>query len=605
LSDTVSPEQIRRLPAVPGVYLMKDAKGAVIYVGKAINLHSRVSSYFQSSGRLDEKTRRLVAHVATLDYMVTDSEQQALLLEMSLIKAHRPYYNIRLKDDKSFPYLKIDRREDFPRLTVTRQPKDDGGYYLGPFADAKSLRRTVRLLNRIFPLRHCRKPMNREYPRACLWHHLGKCPAPCIGAIGKPEYAKITSGVIRFLEGKQDHIIRELEAKMEKASETLDFEAAAVYRDQLQAIGEVIEGNRQAAVVRGEQDVIAFVRDDNHAYAEVFFIRNSRLTGREHFILQGTSQETPEAIMAGFLKQFYAASTYIPKRILLQNPADDAEIIREWLQTKKGSAVSLIVPRRGQKKQLMELVIKNAGQSRERQHVRQMLQPRPLSGALEELAEKLKLPAPPGRIEGYDISNIQGKSAVGSMVVFENGLPKTSAYRRFRIKTVPQADDYAMLREVIGRRFKPERRHDPNWPSPDLVLIDGGKGQLNAVHRAFRDTGVSDVPLASLAKQREEIFLTGRSRPVILPRTSPGLRLLQQVRDESHRFAIGYHHRLHRKRSLASALDDIPGIGPVRKRALLRQIGPVNKIRGASLEAIAAIKGMNSELARRVKEYLG
>lgn len=605
MPDALSPEQLKRLPSGPGVYLMKDVRGAIIYVGKALNLRSRVNSYFQSPGRLDEKTRRLVKRAASLDFMVADSEQQALLMEMSLIKAHRPFFNIRLKDDKSFPYLKIDRQHEYPRLSVTRRVSDDGGYYLGPFADARSLRRTVRTLKQIFPLRHCRKPMDKKYPRACLWHHLGQCLAPCTGAASRREYAAAVNGLIRFLEGKQDSVIRKLAAKMETASEKLDFEAAARYRDQIQAIGEVIEEHRLAAVVRGEQDIIAFVRDDAQAYVEVFFIRNSHLTGREHYVLQGVHQEEPAAIMTGFVKQFYAASTHIPRRILLQYPIDDAAVIREWLQGRRGGAMEIKVPRRGQKKQLLELVVRNAAQSRERQQVKQLLAPRALTGALQELERELSLSAPPARIEGYDISNIQGKSAVGSMVVFDNGQPKTSAYRRFRIKTVLQADDYAMMGEVLRRRFQRRSGRDSGWEAPDLVLLDGGKGQLNAVRRVMAGIGAGDIPLASLAKKREEVFVPGRGRPIVLPRTAPGLKLLEQVRDEAHRFAVSYHHRLHQKRSLASALDEIPGIGPTRKRALLRQIGPVSKIRATSIEAIAAVKGMDTGLAARVKEYLG
>ncbi len=597
-------EQVKRLPAKPGVYLMKNARGSVIYVGKALSLRQRVHSYFQSPERFDSKTQRLVKEIATLDYLVADSEERALLLELSLIKYHRPHFNVRLKDDKTFPYIKVDLKDGYPRLYSTRRMEDDGGHYFGPFSSARAVKQTLRTIKQVFPLRHCTKPMDRRYPRPCLWHHLGKCLAPCSGEVSRSEYMVVVREVIGFLEGRQGDVLRELEKRMRRASERLEFETAGQLRDQISAIREIIEAQRLATMVRGEQDAIAFLSDGDRAHVEIFFIRASRLVGRDTFVLQGIADETPQAVLTGFVKQFYASSPNVPRLILLQHQIDEVGVIREWLGNKRGAAVKIEVPRRGHKRRLIEMVLANAEQSRERLRLRELLAPRALDGALEELQTVFGLPGLPRRIEGYDISNIQGTSAVGSMVVFEQGRPKTAAYRRFRIKTVPQADDYAMLREVMRRRFKRARREDAQWPRPGLVLVDGGKGQLSAVKGVFDELGAV-VPLLSLAKHDEEVFVPGRRQPVRLSRRAPGLKLLQQVRDEAHRFAVSYHHNLHKKRSFKSELDGVPGIGPARKRALLRTFGSVNGIREADKAQIAAVSGVTPELAETLKLYLG
>ncbi len=597
-------ERAKRLPTGPGVYLMKNARGGVIYVGKAVNLRSRVSSYFQSPSRLDPKTRRLVSEIAALDYLVADTEERALLLELNLIKHHRPHFNIRLKDDKTFPYLKIDLKEDFPRLYTTRRLEADGGRYFGPFSSAGAVKQTLRTVNQVFPLRHCRKPMDRKYPRPCLWHQMGRCLAPCTGEVSQRDYMVVVKEVIRFLEGKQDSVLRNLEKRMRRASDGQDSEAAAKLRDQIAAIREVISAQRLATIVRGEQDAIALTCDGDRAYVQVFFIRGSRLVGRDGFVLQGTEGESQQSILTSFVKQFYASAPIVPRLILLQYPILEVGVIEDWLGHRRGGAVKLETPQRGHKKHLINMVLANAEQGREQQRIKDILAPRALEGALEELQTLLNLPGLPQRIEGYDISNNQGTSAVGSMVVFQDGHPKSTAYRRFRIKTVAQADDYAMLREVMRRRFQRARQDDPRWALPDLLLVDGGKGQLNAIRGVLQETGV-EIPLASLAKQQEEIFLPGRAAPLRLPRRAPGLRLLQQVRDEAHRFAVSYHHNLHRKRSFKSELDSVPGIGPARKRALLRTFGSVPRIREAETGDIAAVKGMTPKLAETLRMYLG
>jgi excinuclease ABC subunit C len=598
-------EQIKGLPARPGVYLFKDAGGTIIYVGKAASLKHRVGSYFGAGQKLAPKIRRMVGKIADLEYFVTASEQEALILELNLIKRHHPRYNVRLKDDKTFPYLKIDLGEDWPRVHITRRLEENGGRYFGPFASAKSIRQTLRLLKGIFPFRSCSKPITGSDARPCLEYHIGNCLAPCIGAVSRQEYAEVIRQVVLFLEGKQERVVKKLKAQMERAAENMDFEKAARLRDQIQAVEQVVEGQRIAARVKGEQDVIAFEADRDQACVQVFFIRGGKLIGRESFLLRGTSDEAPGQIMAGFIKQFYASAPHIPPLLLLQHPAEDATVLQGWLSGKRGSRVIIQSPRRGSKKELVGIVAENACQGLEQLKIKQLASPRALSAALEEIKRELNLPRLPARIEGYDISDIQGAAAVGSLVVFEQGKPKPANYRRFRIKTVSGVDDYAMLGEVLKRRFKRGDQASDSWTvMPDLVLIDGGKGQLNAALAAMREVGADSIPAAGLAKENEEIFIPQKSKPIVLPRSSPGLQLLQRLRDEAHRFALGYHQRVRRKQTFASALDSVPGIGPRRKRALLRQFGSVKAVREAPLEELAGVKGMTRNLAKKMKEYL-
>jgi len=600
-------EHLKRLPTGPGVYLMKDAEGNILYVGKATNLHPRVRSYFSAGQKLPPKLQRMVARINDVDFLVTSSEQEALILELNLIKRHRPRYNVRLKDDKTFPYLKIDLNQDWPRVHITRRLEEDGGCYFGPFASAKSVRQTLKVLQGMFPFRPCSRTITGTDSRPCLDYHIHHCLGPCIGAVNQQEYAKVIKQVTLFLEGKQEMVVRQLESKMKEASESLDFEKAARLRDQIQAVNRVVEGQRIAATVRGEQDVIAFTQDNDQAYVQVFFIRSGKLIGRESFTLQGTRSEEPRQLMTCFIKQFYNSAPYIPPLLLLQHPVEDTNIIEDWLQSKRGAKVRIQVPRRGNKRQLVKIVAENARQGLEQLKIKQIAAPTALAVALAEIKEALALPQLPYRMEVYDIFNIQGKAAVGSMVVFDQGKSKPSHYRRFRIKTVSGADDYAMLQEVLKRRFK--RSSDTSSASawavmPDLVLIDGGKGQLNAAREAMREAGTKSVPIASLAKENEEVFVPGKAQPIVLPRSSSGLQLLQRLRDEAHRFAITYHQRLRKRETFASALDTIPGIGPKRKRALLKQFGSVQSIQTASEEELAAAKGMNQSLAKKIKEYL-
>jgi len=605
LPTAVITEQLKNLPVSPGVYLMKDQAGKIIYVGKAASLRNRVRSYFQPGQKLEPKTRRLAARTASLDFVITATEQEALILELHLIKSHRPRYNVRLKDDKTFPYLKIDTGAEWPRLCVTRRLSQDGGQYFGPFASAASVRETMRVIKRLFPLHHCNRLKEGVKGRACLWYHLGKCLAPCTGAVTQDDYRRVIKEVVLFLQGRHERVLRELQKRMRQASRELNFENAARLRDQIGAIKKFMEGQHLATLVKGEQDAIAFAQEGSQTNVQVFFIRSSRLVGQESFLLEGTEEETPEQIMSSFLKNFYHRSLYVPARILTAHPAADIEVIRQWLQTKRGSRVEIEVPQRGHKKELIDMVTRNARLGLAQHRIKQMASPGASDRALREIQEALGLPGPPHRIEGYDISNIQGRQAVGSMVVFEEGRPEPSRYRRFKIKTVPRADDYAMLAEVLRRRFRRGTEAAGEWAKlPDLVLIDGGKGQLNAALGALAELGVTGVATASLAKENEEIFLPGKSEPLILERSSPGLRLLQHLRNEAHRFAIGYHIKVRRKAGMASALDEIPGIGPGRKRALLRKFGSLPKIREASEEALAETSGISPALARKIRMSL-
>jgi len=607
LTSSLITEQLQRLPDSPGVYLMKDAAGNILYVGKAASLNHRVRSYFGARGKLTLKLQRLVARVTELDFFVTASDHEALILELNLIKRHHPRYNVRLKDDKTFPYLKISTNEDWPRVYTTRRLEPDGSRYFGPFTNARSVRRTLKVIKGIFPFRTCSRAITATDSRACLEYHLGRCLAPCIGEVSRQEYAEIIREVILFLEGKQEKIVTELEGKMRQAAAELDFEKAARLRDQVQAIHEVIEGQRIATTVKGEQDVIAFAQDRDQAFVQVFFIRHNKLTGRESFVLQGTRHEAPHQIMTSFIQQFYDSSPYVPPLLLLQYPVADLPVIKDWLQSKRGARVDIQAPQRGNKKQLVDTVAQNARQGLEQLKIKQLAAPRALDTALTEIEKELSLKRLPDRIEGYDISAIQGKAAVGSMVVFEKGRPKPAHYRRFKIKTVSGANDYAMLQEVLQRRFKRLKSETPTQDSwailPDLVLVDGGKGHLNASLSAMGEAeGL--VPVASLAKENEEIFIPRKKEPIILPPSSPGLQLLQRVRDEAHRFAISYHLRTHQQQTFTSTLDGVPGIGPKRKRALLKHFGSVGAIKEASPDELAATTGMSKSQAEKIKEHL-
>jgi excinuclease ABC subunit C len=596
--------KLNNLPSMPGIYLFKDSLGKVIYAGKATNLHQRVNSYFGPSTKLTPKLIKLIANIDNLEFMITYSEQEALILECNLIKKYRPRYNVRLKDDKTFPYLKIDLHNDWPGVYVTRHLKKDGSKYFGPFVSAGSLRKTLKLIKRIFPFRCCSKAITGTDTRPCLNYHIHRCLGPCTGAVGEKEYAEIIKQVILFLEGKQEMVVRELKNQMKQTSKQLQFEKSALLRDQITALENIIEGQRIAVTVRGTMDAIGMVQKNDLAYVEVFFIRKNKLMGRDYIVIEGTQDESHQQIMNNFVKQYYASASFIPPTILLQHSVEEHTIITEWLEKIRGSSVRLIVPKMGAKKELIDIVVENARQGLE---IYQAKQPSVIEfeTALTELKQRLNLPVVPLRIEGYDISNTGGNLSVGSMVVFEKAMPKKVLYRRFKIKTISQIDDYSMIQEVLRRRFHNYLGKKEKWAIvPDLILIDGGKGHLNAALQIMKEMNLDSLPIASIAKENEDIFIPAQVKPVDIPKNSMALHVLQRVRDESHRFALRYHQKLRSKKSVASVLDSIPGIGPKRKKALIQRFGSMQGIKEATKEDLLSIKGVTNKLAATIKEYL-
>ncbi|MBI4282993.1 MAG: excinuclease ABC subunit UvrC [Chloroflexi bacterium] len=613
-------ERLKITPTKPGIYQMRDQAQNVLYVGKASNLRNRIRSYFGNSTDLTPKITAMVSKVADFEYIVTESEQEAIILECNLIKRHKPPYNARLKDDKSYPFIKIDLTENFPEVYLTRRVQDDGAKYFGPFASASSVRQTLDLLKKLFPYRSCTKTITGKDVRPCLDYFINRCVGPCIGAVNQEEYRAVIDQVILFMEGKTEKVVKGLKNKMLVASENLEFEKAAALRDQIQAIERVNEGQKVLSLAKENQDVFALSQGRNEAWVEVFFIRQGKLIGRDNFIMDGTQDEMSRKVLTAFVEQFYTSAPYVPPQILLQHPLEDSDVVRQWLEKKRGGKVSLLVPMRGEKKDLVKMVAENALQGLEQLKAKWMADTDNLEAAMAEVQEALNLPRLPVRMECYDISNIQGTNPVGSMVVFENGKPKTSHYRRFKIKNVDGVDDYSMMREMLTRRFRKmgasangneasasgdKHSTDESYGTvPDLVIIDGGKGHLGAALQVFLELGVNNVPLASLAKENEELFVPHTPEPIILPRSSQGLFLVQRIRDEAHRFAITFHRSLRSKSEVTSAMDIIPGIGPKRKRLLVRRFGSIKAIKDASLEEIASVPGMTLKLAQKVKEYL-
>ena len=611
---------MRATPNRPGVYLMKDARGNVLYVGKASVLPNRLRTYFGSPANLPGKIRRMLGQLADFECIVTDSEAEALILENTLIKRYRPRYNARLKDDKTYPYLKIDLSEEFPRVYITRRVAKDGARYFGPFATAGSVRQTMDLVKRLFPYRSCTKVITGNDPRPCLEYYINRCVAPCTGYASREKYADVIQQVIMFVEGNTEAVTQDLQQDMERAAESLEFERAAVLRDRMHSIERVAEEQRIKVDANrvSQMDVIALAQASNETWVEVFFIRHGKLIGRDHFFMEGTQDDSPGLVLGQFIKQFYQSASAIPPRILIQHPLEEEDLIRNWLRDLRAGPVQLVCPQRGRHKQLIEAVAGNAAQGLEQHQVKWLDNADVIQQAVEELQEELSLPFAVRRMECYDISHIQGSNLVGSMVVFEDGRPKPAHYRRFKVKTVEGVDDYESMREVLRRRFKrlaearkAKKQEEPesgqtkgdSWGIlPDLVLIDGGKGHLSAALEVFLDIGLDDVPLASLAKENEWLFVPHTPEPIVLPRDSQALYLVQRIRDEAHRFAITYHRNLRSKRSLQSPMDLVTGIGPKRKRTLLRRFGSLQGIREASVDDIAAVRGLTRSIAIRLKQ---
>ena len=608
--------QLNALPARPGVYIFRNGKGQVVYVGKAASLKNRVRSYFGSPHSFEPKTRRLVEQIADLEYIVTASPQEALILEATLVKRHQPFFNVRLKDDKHYPYLKIDLREPWPRVEITRRVQQDGARYFGPYANAGSVRKTLDLVKKLFPWRSCTKVITGNDPRPCLDYYIQRCIGPCASLCSNEEYDAVIRQVILFLEGRTEEVVRDLRDRMDEAARGLEFERAARLRDQVRAIERTTERQVMTVDEFTDIDVFGLARDGNEACVQVFFVRHTKVIGRDHFALDGAKDEPDERILASFLEQFYQSATIVPQRILLPFPVADQSLIQEWLSERRGTKVKLAVPQRGDKRALVQTAVDNAREALNMMRARWLADSGKTGQALAQLQEELNLPSLPQRIECYDISNIQGTAAVGSMVVFIDGHPRPAEYRRFRIKNVRGIDDFAMMQEVLKRRFKrakelldAQRGEDGDRPPdidqsfgtlPDLVIVDGGKGQLSAAHDAMRNLGVGHIPLAGLAKRFEELHVKDVSEPIVLPRTSQALYLVQRIRDEAHRFAITYHRQLRQKAGMGSPLDAVPGIGPKRKRALLRKFGSLTRLREASVEDIAATPGFTRSLAEKV-----
>ena len=700
-------EQLRALlaslPHKPGIYLHKDAEGQVLYVGKAADLHQRVRQYFVDPAELSPKNRALVAKIADIEFIVVDSEVEALILENEYIKRHQPRYNVLLRDDKNYPYIKVSLAEDFPRVYRVRSFRQDGNRYFGPYTSSAAVDATLDLMDKIFPYRTCRydasawaPPRGQEehppagwkqklLPRPCTQYFIHRCNAPCVGKVSREEYDAVIRQVVLFLEGKHDAVLADLKEQMRVCAENLEFERAAALRDRVKAVEQVLEKQKIINTTGpADQDVIALAGTDDETCAQVFFFRGGKLAGREYFILRGTAETPPGEVMAAFIAQFYAQAPSMPGELILQHEPHDAEALRQWLRQKRGAAVTITVPQRGDKVRLVAMVAQNAAEVLEQQRIKWLSDSQKTALALDELRDTLRLPDSPQRIECYDISNIQGTSAVGSMVVFEGGRPKTADYRRFRIKSVEGQNDVGSLQEVLRRRFKrvvaqeegatenaeaAEGRGEEvlttedaegtegqdgavgarpvslaggaateadtvaavaavalaeaedallaetsgnSWAQmPDLVIVDGGRPQLNAALAVLDELGVA-VPVVGIAKEdhgsistHEEVYLPDEPQPVVPPRGSQALYLLQRVRDEAHRFAITYHRQVRSTKTFKSVLDEIPGIGPKRKKALIRRFGSARAIAAAPLDELTAVEGINRELAERIKEHIG
>jgi excinuclease ABC subunit C len=614
----VTPElasALARLPDRPGVYLMKDARGDVLYVGKAQSLRNRVRSYWQKQAPGGEihRIRSVIDRVADVEVTQTDSVSEALLLEANLIKRYRPRFNVRLKDDKSYPYIKVTLADDFPRVERTRKLVNDGSRYFGPYASASSVDESMNLVRRLFPFRTCTidiRDGERALQRPCLLYHIKRCQGPCIGAIAKDDYRADIEQVELFLEGRQETLVRALRREMTTAAERTEYERAGALRDKIRAIERTMESQKMAAFARTELDLVGLARQDNQAAVQLFVIRDGKLIGRDVFLLDAAREAADDEVVGSFLEQYYARAGSIPREVYLPVEIPDGGDLEAFLADRRGGPVHLRVPQRGEKRELLALATRNAGETLAREQARWLADQGKTLRALQELAEALGLPAPPFRIECYDISNFQGSESVGSMVVFEDGKPRSGEYRRFRIRTVTGPDDFASHQEVLRRRFRTVRTGDEGseearrWAMPDLVIVDGGRGQVSAAEEVLDELGLHDLPLAGLAKEREELFLPGRTEPVVLAATSPALYLVQRLRDEAHRFAITYHRDLRAKRSVRSAFDDLPGVGPKRRRELLKVFGSVKRVRDAPVEQIAAVPGIGPSLAARIKATL-
>lgn len=605
-------EELKKLPDKPGVYIMHNAADEIIYVGKAINLKNRVRQYFQNNKNKTTKVIAMVSHIAYFEYIVTDSEMEALLLECNLIKEHRPKYNVMLKDDKTYPYIKVTLYEDFPRVFITRKYVKDKSRYFGPITDATAARETVDILHKLFPIRKCRKSLPKEIgrERPCLNYHIGQCLAPCDGLVTKDEYREVIDEVIAVLEGKYDYIIKYLEGIMNAASEELDFEKAAATRDKILGIKKIMEKQKITNTGIGDSDVIAFSRAMDEALVQVFFIRGGKLSGREHFLINAPDYIDRNGIMTEFVKQFYSGTAYIPRELILEEELikEEEPVILELLEKMRGSKVTITVPQKGEKHKMVRLAAQNASITFERIGERIKKDQRQTIGALGELRDVLGLERIPERIEAYDISNTQGFESVGSMVVFENGRSKNSDYRKFKIKTVMGANDFASMEEVITRRLlhsiKDENEAKSFARLPDIILVDGGKIQISAALNAMQNAGIS-IPVYGMVKddRHRTRGLLYNDTEIVLPINSEGFKLITRIQDEVHRFAIEYHRKLRNERQIHSVLDDIEGIGSKRRKALMQHFGDIEAVKKAEVDELLEVPEMTIKSAESVYAF--
>jgi len=612
LEDTIK-RRLQAVPETPGVYMFRDNRSQVIYVGKALRLRDRLRSYFTPGYAQTARVFELIRKANDFEFVTTANEVEALVLENNLIKNYRPRFNIRLKDDKNYLYLKLPVTEEFPRVHYSRRVQNDGARYFGPYTSALSLRSTVKSIRQLLPFRTCSDEIFKQ-GKVCLDFHIKRCPGPCERRISSEEYKARINEVALFMEGRSDILVRELHERMESAANRLDFENAARYRDQLQSIERIAD--RQKVLTRGrdDQDIVAYARSGNDVFVEVAYVRQGKMVGHDGHALDGAGDAAEPEVLRGFMLQYYSSATHVPRSVILPGPVEEPELITGWLSERRGRPVTLEVPQRGRKRALVMQLAETATQELEQMRIQADYDRSRTEPMLAALAAALDLESPPKRIECYDISNIQGDSAVGSMVVFEDGRPRNDHYRHFRIRYTPGPNDFAMLQEVLRRRLErlesAQRREeadivgDRSFTSrPDLILIDGGKGQLSAALEVMEAAGYADIPTFALAKEREEIFAPGRAEPIVQERNSPGMFLVQRIRDEAHRFAITHHRKVRSRKALTSPLDSVEGIGPARKRALLRHFGSVQAIREAPVDEIVKL-GIPERLAARLKETL-
>jgi excinuclease ABC subunit C len=612
LEETIK-RRLQAVPETPGVYLFRDNRSQVIYVGKALRLRDRLRSYFTPGYAPTAQVAELIRKAHDFEFVTTANEVEALVLENDFIKNYRPRYNIRLKDDKNYLYLKLPVTEEFPRVHYSRRVLKDGALYFGPYTSAQSLRSTVKSIRQLLPFRTCSDEIFKQ-GKVCLDFHIKRCPGPCERRISSEDYKARINEVALFMEGRSDLLGRELRERMEAAADRLDFENAARYRDQLHSIERIADRQKVLTHGRDDQDIVAYARNGNDVYVEVAYIRQGKMVGHDGHPLEGAAAAAEPELLRGFLLQYYSSATHVPRTVILPGPVEEPELITGWLSQKRDGPVTIEIPQRGRKRGLVSQLAETATQELQQLRIQADYDRSRTEPMLAALAEALDLEEPPKRIECYDISNIQGDSAVGSMVVFEDGRPRNDHYRHFRIKFVPGPNDFAMLQEVLGRRLErlesAQRREeadsvgDRSFTSrPDLILIDGGRGQLSAALEVLESAGFADIPTFALAKEREEIFAPDRADPIVQERNSPGMFLVQRIRDEAHRFAITHHRKVRAKKALTSPLDSVEGIGPARKRSLLRHFGSVQAIREAAVEDIVKL-GIPERLAVRLKETL-